>query len=88
VEADGSVINRGGDITIGITKVGTGEYCLRMSPDPGTYAPIIATLEGPDLTPAMINANDGWGSDCNPYGGGGASRRTPQAMRPTRRSWS
>lgn len=65
------MINRGGDITIGITKVGTGEYCLRMSPDPGTYAPIIATLEGPDLTPAMINANDGWGSDCNPYGGEG-----------------
>ena len=71
VEDNGTVVTSGGNIAITVDKVGTGEYCLQMSPSPGSYAPIIATLEGPDETAGMINANDGWGSVCNPYGGDG-----------------
>ena len=35
------------------------------------YGAILATRQGPDLSPGFINANNGWGSTCNPYGGYG-----------------
>jgi len=72
VRADGAVAWHGGQYTIIITKVGTGQYCIETDPDIlGTYDAIIATLQGPDLSPGFINVNTGWGSVCNPHGGNG-----------------
>jgi len=67
----GGVSESGGSISISIVHVGTGEYCLQMNPDPGTYQPIVATINGPDQTWGFISANDEYGSVCNPYGGQG-----------------
>jgi hypothetical protein len=71
VLADGTVQKKGGSIDIAIHKVKTGEYCLKMSPDPGFFAPIVATIQGPDLTAGLISANTSAGSDCNADGGKG-----------------
>jgi hypothetical protein len=72
VEASGSIVEQGGESTITIIKIGTGQYCIQTDPSIiGNFGPILATLQGPDLTPGFINANTGWGSDCNPYGGYG-----------------
>jgi hypothetical protein len=71
VSSSGSVIGSGGAISIAIDKVGTGEYCLEMTPDPGYYSPIIATIHGPDQTFGFAMVNDEWGSVCNPDGGVG-----------------
>jgi hypothetical protein len=72
VNADGTVVTKGGSIDIAIDKVKTGEYCLKFNPDVNKlFAPIVATIQGPDLTPALISVNTGVGSDCNPDGGAG-----------------
>ena len=72
VRADGSIVTHAGEVTIIVTKVGTGQYCIETDPNiMGTYDPMLATLQGPDLTPGFINANSGWGSVCNPHGGHG-----------------
>jgi hypothetical protein len=71
VSPTGSVITSGGAISIAIDHIGTGEYCLEMTPDPGTYQPIIATIHGPDQTFGFAMANDEYGSVCNPDGGVG-----------------
>ena len=46
------------------------------SPTAADCATLIATLQGGDLTPGLINANTGWGSDCNPYGANGVFTAT------------
>ena len=72
VKADGSIVTHGGESTIIITKIGTGQYCIETNPDIlSSYHVIIATLQGADLSPGFINANTGWGSVCNPHGGYG-----------------
>lgn len=71
VLADGTVQRKGGSIDIAIHKVKTGEYCLKMSPDPGFFTPIVATIQGPDLTAGLISVNTSAGSDCNADGGRG-----------------
>jgi Collagen triple helix repeat (20 copies) len=71
VESDGTVITKGGSIDIKIDRVKTGEYCLLLNPKPGFFAPIVATIQGPDLTAGLINVNTSFGSDCNPDGGYG-----------------
>lgn len=71
VSSNGSVSSSGGAIAITIDKVGTGEYCLEMTPNPGYYSPIIATIHGPDQTFGFAMVNDEWGSVCNPEGGVG-----------------
>jgi hypothetical protein len=71
VGADGTVIEKGGTIDIKIDKIKTGEYCLLMNPKPGNFAPILATIQGPDLTAGLINVNTSFGSDCNADGGAG-----------------
>ena len=77
VEADGTIANQGGTSTVTVHKVGTGEYCIQTDPDVfQSYYPLIATLQGGDLTPGLINANTGWGSDCNPYGANGVFTAT------------
>jgi len=70
VRDTGDIVAQGGEATIIVTKVGTGQYCIETDPNiMGNYAPILATLQGSDLFPGFINANTGWGSVCNPYGG-------------------
>jgi hypothetical protein len=71
VSAAGTIVTSGGATSIVVHKVGTGSYCITLSPDPGTYAPILASIQGPDATPGLINSNTGYGSVCNPYGGDG-----------------
>jgi hypothetical protein len=71
VGSDGTVITKGGSIDIAIDRVKTGEYCLKMNPKPAFFAPIVATIQGPDLTPGLISVNTSFGSDCNPDGGYG-----------------
>jgi hypothetical protein len=71
VDADGTVHGKGGSIDIAVHKVKTGEYCLKMNPKPDFYAPIVATIQGPDLTPGLINVNTSFAGDCNADGGQG-----------------
>jgi hypothetical protein len=71
VLADGTVQTKGGSIDIAVHKVKTGEYCLIMTPQTSTFAPILATIQGPDLTAGLINVNTSSGSDCNADGGFG-----------------
>jgi hypothetical protein len=71
VTADGTVATKGGSIDIAIHKVKAGEYCLKMNPKPDFFAPIVATIQGPDLTPGLISVNTSTGSDCNADGGQG-----------------
>jgi hypothetical protein len=71
VNSDGSIVTSGGSISITVNHIATGEYCLITSPSVGTYAPIVATLQGQDFTQGMISVNTSFGSDCNPYGGEG-----------------
>ena len=72
MEANGSILNHGGASAITVIKVGTGEYCLQTNPNIlSNFGPVIATLQGGDLSPGFINANTAWGSVCNPYGGYG-----------------
>jgi hypothetical protein len=71
VDANGTVKTKGGSIDIKIDKIKTGEYCLLLSPKPGFFAPIVATIQGPDLTPGLISVNTSFGSDCNSDGGYG-----------------
>lgn len=68
VLANGSVLRKGGSTDIAIDKVKTGEYCLKMSPRPDHSAPIVATIQGPDLTAGLINVNSATGGDCNADG--------------------
>ncbi len=77
VEPDGTIVKRGGTIVIGIHKVGTGAYCLLMTPSPGFFAPIVATLQGEDFTAGLINVNTSFGSKCNPDGGKGVFTMNP-----------
>ena len=77
VEADGTLLGKGGSIDIAVHKVGTGEYCLKMSPDPGSTAAIVATIQGPDLTAALISVNTGVAGDCAPDGGRGVFTMNP-----------
>ena len=71
VRSDGTVITKGGSIDIAIDRVKTGEDCLKMNPKPAFFAPIVATIQGPDLTAGLISVNSAVGSDCNPDGGFG-----------------
>jgi hypothetical protein len=71
VDSDGNVITKGGSIDIEIDRIKTGEYCLLMNPSPSTFAPIVATIQGPDLTAGLVNVNTSFGSDCNFHGGAG-----------------
>jgi hypothetical protein len=65
VEADGNVKHKGGSIDIAIDKIKTGEYCMTMNPRPDFFAPIVATIQGSDLTAGLINVNSSFGSDCD-----------------------
>ena len=65
------MITKGGSIDIAIDRVKTGEYCLKMNPKPAFFAPIVATIQGPDPTAGLISVNSAVGSDCNPDGGFG-----------------
>ncbi len=67
--SDGSVVTHGGAVELKVVKLGTGFFCLQGTPSLGTYAPIVATLQGVDRTGGEISSNTGWGSECNPYGG-------------------
>lgn len=70
VRDTGEIVSQGGTSTVTITKVDTGMYCVQTEPNIiGNYGPILATLQGDTLRPGYINANNGWGSACNPYGG-------------------
>jgi hypothetical protein len=71
VTSDGTVATKGGSIDIAIHKVKAGEYCLKMNPKPHFFTPIVATIQGPDLTPGLISVNTSAGSDCNADGGQG-----------------
>jgi hypothetical protein len=71
VRSNGTVKEKGGSIDIAIDKIKTGEYCLKMDPKPDFSAPIVATIQGPDLTAGLISVNSSTGSDCNEDGGMG-----------------
>jgi hypothetical protein len=73
VDDDGTVVTEGGAIHIGIHKIKTGAYCLKLNPKPAsqTFVPIVATIQGPDFTAGLINVNTSFGSDCNVDGGAG-----------------
>lgn len=73
VGSTGGIVQRGGAVTISVVKIGTGTYCIQFSPNVGTYAPLMATLHGPDATTGIVSVNTGWGSNCNPYGGNSVS---------------
>ena len=77
VDSDGTVVTKGGSIDIAVHKVKTGEYCLLLNPKPDFFAPILATIQGPDLTAGLINVNSSSGSDCNPDGGIGVFTMNP-----------
>jgi hypothetical protein len=64
VEADGHVKSKGGSIDIAIDRIKPGEYCMAMNPKPDFFAPIVATIQGPDLTAGLINVNTSFGGDC------------------------
>ena len=65
VEASGTVDSRGGAVAISIDRVKVGEYCVLFTPKQEFSAPILATLQGPDATAALISVNSSFGSDCN-----------------------
>lgn len=72
VSANGSIVNSGGSATIHVIKpnLTTGVYCLQTTPNIlSYYVAMLATRQGTDLSPGFINANNGWGSTSNPYGG-------------------
>jgi hypothetical protein len=69
VTSDGTVATKGGSIDIAIHKVKAGAYCLKMNPKPHFFAPIVATIQGPDFTAGLISVNSSAGSDCNDDGG-------------------
>ncbi|HEX5900757.1 MAG TPA: hypothetical protein VFY32_15235, partial [Solirubrobacteraceae bacterium] len=77
VTSDGTVARKGGSVDIAIHKVHTGEYCLKTHPSLGTFVPIVATIQGPDLTPGLISVNTSTGSDCNNDGGVGVFTMNP-----------
>lgn len=64
-------MTRGGSITIRIHRIRTGAYCLLPTPNISTFAPIVATLQGPDFTAGLISVNTSFGSDCNADDGWG-----------------
>ena len=68
---------KGGSTDIAIHKFKTGEYCLKLTPKPHFFLPIVATIQGPDLTPGLISVNSGAGSDCNADGGVGVFTMNP-----------
>ena len=69
VNSDGTVVTKGGSTAIAVHKIGTGAYCLHMTPSPGNFAPIVATLQGEDFTAGLISVNTSFGSACNFDGG-------------------
>jgi hypothetical protein len=72
IQPNGTVFSHSNGVTWTITKVGTGEYCMQTSPNLfGNFAPVLATIHGPDKTFGQISVNTEYGSDCNPYGGHG-----------------
>lgn len=71
VYPDGTVGSSSPGITWTVTKVATGHYCIKTTPNIiGTYAPVIATLHG--YTAGQINVNTEYGDTCNPISNGNA----------------
>jgi hypothetical protein len=70
VRDTGDIVAQGGEATIIVTKVGTGQYCIQTDPEwvLSNYEPILATLQGQDSKTGVIHANTGWFSVCNQYG--------------------
>jgi hypothetical protein len=71
VYADGTVGSSSPGVTWTVTKVATGHYCIKTTPNIiATYAPVIATLHG--YQGGQINVNTEYGDTCNPISNGNA----------------